>query len=225
MFKNQKIFALLVLLTGSVFADGQLVKDTVFVAFDTETTGFSSKKDRMVEIGAVKFCGNGEVLATTNWLVNPQREIPYYATKVHGITTEMAAEARVFAEVWPEFEAFCGDAILMAHNAPFDIEFLKAELKRAKIKPAALPVADSLPLFRDWFPRAMSHSLEPLSTYLGVSGDTYHRAEADAFYIVNIFNIGMKRRSAMTIGRLERDANGLEWLDGRRHDATDYLQR
>jgi len=225
MFENQKIFALLVLLTGSVFADGPLVKDTVFIAFDTETTGFSSKKDRMVEIGAVKFRGNGDVLATTNWLVNPQREIPYYATKTHGITTEMAAEALVFAEVWPKFEAFCDDAVLMAHNAPFDIRFLKAELKRANIKPAALPIADSLPLFRDWFPRAMSHSLEPLSTYLGVSGDTYHRAEADAFHIVTIFKIGMKRRAMMTMRRLERDANGLDWLDGRRHNAADYLQR
>ncbi len=193
------------------------VTETVFVAFDTETTGFSPKNDRLVEIGAVKFRGDGEVLATTNWLVNPERTIPYYATKVHGITTEMAAEAPVFKEVWPEFEAFCGDAILLAHNATFDVGFLKEELKRAGISPPALPVADTLPLFRDWFPRALSHSLEPLSTYLGVSGDTYHRAEADAFHIVNIFNIGMKRRSAMTLRRLEHDANGFDWLDGRRH--------
>lgn len=220
MFKKEKIFVLLVLLSGSVFAAGApraaLVKETVFVAFDTETTGFSPKNDRMVEIGAVKFRGNGEVLATTNWLVNPQRDIPYYATKVHGITTKMAAKALVFKKVWPEFEAFCGDAILLAHNANFDVGFLKAELKRAGIRPPKLAVADTLPLFRNWFPRALSHSLEPLSAYLDVSGDTYHRAEADAFHIVNIFHIGMKRRSTMTLRRLEHDAKGFKWLDGKR---------
>ena len=225
MLKQIKILILLVSLTGAVFAAGPLVKDTIFVSFDTETTGFSRDKDRMVEIGAVKFRGDGEVLATTNWLINPQRDIPFYATQVHGITTEMAAKAPVFAEVWPQFEAFCADTILLAHNATFDVRFVRAELERADIEAPAMPVADTLPLFRKWFPRALSHSLEPLSTYLGVAGDTYHRAEADAFHIVNIFNIGMKRRSAMTMRRFEYDAGGLDWLDDRRHDAADYLQR
>jgi len=217
MIGKEKILVPLLLLAGIVFADGPLVKDTVFVAFDTETTGFSPKKDRLVEIGAVKFRGDGEVLATTNWLVNPERSIPYYATEVHGITTERVVNAPVFLDVWPEFESFCGDAVLLAHNATFDVGFLKAELKRAKIEPPMLPVVDTLAVFRDWFPRAESHSLEPLSVYLGVSGDTYHRAEADAFYIVHIFKIGMKHRSAMTLRRLEHDANGFDWLDGRRH--------
>ncbi len=225
MFGKIHIFLFAGLLTGSVFAANPLVKDAVFVAFDTETTGFSRKNDRLVEIGAVKFRGDGEVLATTNWLVNPQCEIPYYATQVHGITTEMAQDAPLFLEIWPEFEAFCGHALLLAHNAPFDVGFLRAELKRAGVDAPAMPVGDTLPLFRDWFPRALSHSLEPLSNYLGVSGDTYHRAEADAFYIVTIFNIGMKHRSTLTMRRLEQDADGFDWLDGRRHDAADYLQR
>lgn len=220
MIGKEKILVLLLLLTAPVFAaepalSGKVV-NTVFVAFDTETTGFSPKNDRLVEIGAVKFRGDGEVLAMTNWLVNPKRAIPTYATKVHGITTEMASKAPVFREIWPEFEAFCGDSVLLAHNATFDVGFLKAELKRADIKPPALPVADTLPLFRNWFPRALSHSLEPLSTYLGVSGDTYHRAGADAFHIVHIFHVGMKRRTTMTLRRLQQDANGFDWLDGRR---------
>jgi len=218
MFVKGKIFVLLLLLPVAVFAGSPRVKDTVFVAFDTETTGFSARKDRLVEIGAVKFRGDGEVLAATNWLINPQRPIPDYVTRnVHGISNEMAAEAPAFREVWPEFKAFCTNAILLAHNAPFDVGFLKAELKRAGISPPALPVADTLLLFRDWFPRALSHSLEKLTTYLEVSGDTYHRAEADAFHIVNVFNVGMKRRATMTMRRLEHDANGFDWLDGRRH--------
>ncbi|MBI9021296.1 MAG: 3'-5' exonuclease [Verrucomicrobia bacterium] len=217
MIGKEKILVLLLLLSSSVFADGPLVIDTVFVAFDTETTGFSQKNDRLVEIGAVKFRGDGEVLAATNWLVNPQRSISYYATEVNGITTEMAAQAPLFDEVWPEFEAFCSDTVLLAHNAPFDVGFLRAELKRSEIDPPAFPVLDTLPLFRNWFPRALSHSLEPLSVYLGVSGDTYHRAEADSFHIINIFKVGMRHRSAMTLRRLEQDANGADRLDGRRH--------
>jgi len=216
MIGKEKILVLLVLLTGSVFAEGPLVEDTVFVAFDTETTGFSPQNDRLVEIGAVKFRGDGEVLATTNWLINPQREIPYYATKKHGITSEMVAPAPVFTTVWLEFEDFCGDEILMAHNATFDVGFLRAELERAEIDPPALPVIDTLPLFRKWFPRALSHSLEKLSIYLGVSGDTYHRAEADSFHIINIFKVGLKHRSTLTLRQLEHDANGLKWLDGKR---------
>ncbi len=217
MFVKEKFLVLLILLTGSVFADGPLVKETIFVAFDTETTGFSSKNDRIVEIGVVKFRGDGKVLASTNWLVNPQRSVPEYVIRnVHGISTEMAAEAPLFREVWPEFSAFCGDAILIAHNANFDVGFLKAELKRAKIDLQALAVVDTLPLFRNWFPHALSHSLEPLSVYLGLSGDTYHRAEADAFHIVTIFKLGIKDRPAMTLRQLEQEAKGFQWLDGRR---------
>ncbi len=191
------------------------VSEAVFVAFDTETTGFSREKDRLVEIGAVKFRGDGTVLASTNWLVNPQRDIPFYATEVHGITTEMTAGAPLFADVWPSFMDFCGDGVLMAHNANFDVGFLRAELERAEIKPPALPVVDTLPLFRKWFPRAESHSLGKLTEELGVSGKTYHRAEADAFHIVNVFKVGMKTRADINLRRLQHDCGGYLWLDGR----------
>lgn len=191
------------------------VRDIVFVAFDTETTGFSRDDDRLVEIGAVKFRGDGEVLATTNWLVNPERDVPYYATRVHGIRTADVRRAPTFKQVFPQFAAFCEDSVLLAHNATFDVGFLRAELERNRMKVPALPLLDTLPLFREWFPEALSHSLEPLSAYLNVKGDTYHRAEADAFHMVNIFRIGIKRRSNLTFRKLLRDADELEWLDGR----------
>jgi DNA polymerase-3 subunit alpha (Gram-positive type) len=165
----------------------------------------------------VKFRGNGEVLAATNWLINPGMPVPFYATEVNGITTEMVANALGFAEVWPAFAAFCQDSILLAHNATFDIGFLRAELERAGIQPPALPVGDTLPLFRRWFPQAQSHSLESLSLILGVQGEIYHRAEADSLHLINIFSAGMKNRPDMQLQQLERDAGGLERLDGRKH--------
>lgn len=208
--------AVFALLAATVCAAGLPVKERVFVAFDTETTGFSPKTDRLVEIGAVKFRGDGTVLASTNWLVNPERDVPSYATQVHGIKNSDVRGAALFESVFPEFTAFCGDAVLLAHNATFDVNFLVAEIKRARLRAPALAVGDTLPLFRKWFPHALSHSLEPLSDYLGVSGKTYHRAQADAFHIVNIFRVGIQKRPDLTFRQFERDCGGLEWLDGRR---------
>jgi DNA polymerase III epsilon subunit family exonuclease len=218
MFGKEKILMVATLLAGVVWAESSApVTNIVFTAFDAETTGFSPKNDRIVEIGAVKFRGNGEILAVTNWLINPGMPVPFYATEVNGITTEMVTNAPVFAAVWPSFAAFCQDSILLAHNATFDTGFFRAELERAGIATPAFPVVDTLPLFRRWFPQAESYSLEPLSNYLGVQGGIYHRAGADSFYIVNIFNTGMKIRATMPLRKLELDAGGIEWLDGRKH--------
>ena len=216
MVGRLQLFIAAALTAGTLFAVEPLVKDTVFVAFDTETTGFSPKNDRLVEIGAVKFRGNGEILAITNWLVNPGMPVPFYATEVNGITTEMVTNAPVFAAVWPEFAAFCKDSILLAHNATFDIGFLRAELGRVGIASPALPIVDTLPLFRCWFPQAKNHSLESLSVYLGVQGETHHRADADSLHLINIFSAGMRSRPDMQLYQLERDAGGVERLDGRK---------
>jgi DNA polymerase-3 subunit alpha (Gram-positive type) len=221
MFGRLQLCFAAMLTAGMLFAgepDASMpVTNVTFVAFDTETTGFSAKNDRMVEIGAVRFRGDGEILAVTNWLINPEVPVPFYATEVHGITTEMVTNAPVFASIWPEFAAFCDGSVLLAHNATFDLGFLRAELSRAGIEPPALMVGNTLPLFRCWFPEATSHSLEPLSLFLGVQGESYHRAAADSFHIINIFMIGIKTRSTIPLGVLERDAGGFEWLDGRKN--------
>ncbi|MFA7369444.1 MAG: 3'-5' exonuclease [Kiritimatiellales bacterium] len=217
MVGRLQLFIAAVLTAGTLFAVELLVTDTVFVAFDTETTGFSPKNDRIVEIGAVRFRGNGEILAVTNWLINPGMPVPFYATEVHGITTEMVTNAPVFAGVWPAFAAFCNGSVLLAHNATFDIGFLRAEFDRAGIVPPALPVIDTLPLFRGWFPQAKSYSLKPLSLYLGVQDETYHRAGADSFHLIHIFSAGMKNRPDLQFQQLERGAGGIEWLDGGKH--------
>lgn len=216
-----QIFIVAILLAGTLFAGmpaaSTPVTNVIFVAFDTETTGFSPENDRLVEIGAVRFRGSGEVLAATNWLINPEIPISLRAAEVNGITAPMVSAAPVFYEVFPRFEAFCADSVLLAHNAAFDTGFLKAELKRNRMEAPVWAVLDTLPLFRTWFPGAPGHSLELLSAYLGVQGETWHRAEADSFHIINLFETGMKRRPAITLQHLERDAGGFEWLDGRQH--------
>lgn len=204
-----------VLFAGGLFAAEPLVTDTVFVAFDTETTGFSPKNDRIVEIGAVRFRGNGEIPAATNWLVNPGIPVPFYATEVHGITTEMTKNTPDFSKVWNAFAAFCGDSILLAHNAPFDISFLQAELARAGIQSPPMKIGDTLPLFRAWFPQSRGHALGPLAVDLGADRGGYHRAEADSFHMVDIFNEGMKRRPQLLLRQLEQECGGFRRLNQR----------
>ncbi len=221
MFVKAQILTAAILAAGTLFAGlpdpATPVTNLTFTAFDTETTGFSPKNDRIVEIGAVRFRGDGEILAVTNWLINPGMPMPFYATEANGITTEMVAGAPVFSEVWPAFCAFCQDSILLAHNAAFDTGFLRAELERAGIPPPAFSVGDTLPLFRCWFPQEKSHALEALALSFGVQGEAFHRAGADSLYLTRIFSAGLKNRPDMRLEQLERDAGGFKRLEGRKN--------
>ena len=182
------------------------LKDITFVSFDTETTGFGPKNQGILEIGAIKF-KDGEVIAEKEWLINPQHPISYWAKNAHGITEDMLIDSPVFAEVYPEFKEFVGDAVLMAHNAPFDVAFVKEEVVRIKGAQLPNPVLDSLAIFRSWFPEAESHSIKPLSDHLNIKGGTYHRATSDSYYVIDIFNEGLKRQpESYTYGDLVTDA-------------------
>ena len=185
-----------------------LVKNVEFVAFDTETTGFSPEKDRIVEIGAVKF-KNGEVMERRTWLINPERPIPYWAKKVHGIDDTMVADQPTFPEMYAEFQEFIDGTVLIAHNARFDISFIEEELKRCGMKPPKNEVVDSLALFRRWFEDASSFSLEGLAIHLKIREGGFHRALADSMFIYWILGRGMEDQAKVkTLGNLERAAGG-----------------
>lgn len=167
------------------------VQDVTFVVFDTETTGLSPEQDRIVEIGAVRF-RNGVVVEERGWLINPGMPIPKRATRVHGITTAMVKNKPSFAEVYPEFQAFVGDAVLVAHNARFDIAMVRAEAERAGLPTPANVVIDSLKLFRRWYPEAETHKLAALAAYVGIAGGGFHRGDADSRYAGMILFSGLK---------------------------------
>ncbi len=161
--------------------------NVTFVAFDTETTGVNPGTDRIVEIGAVKY-RDGEIVGEKSWLINPGREIPWWAKRVHGISTEMVRDAPLFHEVFAEFESFVQGSVLVAHNAPFDIAFIGRELLRAGMEPPPHLVIDSLALFRTWFPELQSHALSLVAEHTQVTGGTFHRALADSMFVARIFN-------------------------------------
>jgi DNA polymerase III epsilon subunit family exonuclease len=185
------------------------VKNLTIVVFDVETTGFSATRDRVVELGAVKI-RNGEVVATTNWLINPGRTIPTRAAKVHGITDAMVKDKPGFAAIYPEFVEFIGDAILMAHNARFDVDFVRGEITRAELPLPSNAVIDSLKLFRRWYPDASSHKLGDLAQLIGLQTEGLHRGDADAEFTARIMMDGLTRNpDVKTLRQLLADAGGL----------------
>ena len=99
------------------------------IAFDLETTGFIAGVDQIVEIGAVRF-ENGVPEAKFSTLIDPKMPIPPAASKVNGISDEMVAGKPLISQVLEPFAEFCGADILVAHNAPFDYQFLATDIKK-----------------------------------------------------------------------------------------------
>lgn len=205
----------LMVLTGATLAEtrwpeGKLsASEVLFVAFDTETTGLNPNQDRVLELGAVKF-KNGAVVEEKSWLINPGRNIPYWVQRVHGIGPELVKDKPSFREVYPEFLAFIGGAVLMAHNARFDISFISKEAKIAGRAPPENPVVDSLGLFRSWYPEAASHKLSAMAEYADVQSDAnFHRAMADSRYVTLIFVKALAERGVKTtLSDVYEDAGG-----------------
>lgn len=160
----------------------------VFTAFDLETTGLDPVRDRIVEIGALKFDRKG-LMARFSTLVNPGVPMPAEAGKVNNITDEMLAGKPRIEEVLPDFLCFIEDTILIAHNAPFDCGFINEKLKTPGLPFTVLPnrVADTLVFSRNRFPALKSHSLQSLASELRIPARGAHRAEDDARLCMEIF--------------------------------------
>lgn len=183
------------------------LSEVVFVSFDVETTGFDPASERILELGAVKF-RDGKVIEQKSWLINPEMRIHFAARRVHGISSRTLKDKEVFATVYPEIVEFFGDAVLLAHNASFDVNFMSEEIKRNKLAAPANITIDTLSLFRKWFPQAPAHNLMALVEYTGVTGGQFHRGLDDAFYVVEVFIKGREQHSEYkTLGDLI-DASG-----------------
>ena len=163
------------------------VYDTVaFIAFDTETTGLDPVSGRIVEIGAVKFDQRG-VIARYNVLINPEMPMPEEAGKVNGITDEMLKDKPLIADVFPDFFDFIGTGVLVAHNAPFDINYVNAELKRAGKFPLTNKAVDTRIFAKGVFPGLSSYALQDLAVQFGITALEAHRAEDDARVCMELF--------------------------------------
>ena len=151
-----------------------------FVAFDLETTGFLAGMDQITEIAAVRF-EKGHPASTYTTLINPKRDIPIKITQITGITDEMVKGKPSIDEVLNDFAEFCGRDVLVAHNAPFDFEFLTSDIKKFESKAPEGLVFDSCAMARNVFPGLLNYKLGTLVNYLNIpSSEGLHRAKEDA---------------------------------------------
>ncbi len=161
------------------------IEATAFVVVDVETTGLG-QADRVIEIAAIRLERFQEV-ARFQSLVNPGITIAPAASAVSGITDEMVSRAPIFPEVAPEFERLIGDAVFVAHNAPFDLQFLSRERKRWDLAPWKGPVLDTLRLARNTV-ELPGYSLGALQEALQLEHAPAHRALADVLATVSLLH-------------------------------------
>ena len=152
--------------------------DDAFVVFDIETTGLNPDKDRITEIGAVKVEG-GKITGRFSTFVNPETPIPPHITKLTGITDDMVKDAPVIGEALEDFLQFSEGCVMVAHNAEFDISFIRHEC-RVRGKNTDFTVLDTLQLCRNLFPELGRYKLNIVAKHLGVTLENHHRAVDDS---------------------------------------------
>ncbi len=158
-----------------------------FIAFDTETTGLSSSKDRVIEIGAVKFNKDG-IKDKFETLINPQKPISAECTQINHITNEMIKDAPLTKDALVLFVDFIKDGILVAHNANFDLNFINAELERAKLPGLKNKAIDTLNFVRWAYPLLGKYNLQLMAKLMDIKVNEAHRAYDDARVCMEVFN-------------------------------------
>lgn len=170
------------------------ISSRTFVALDFETTGLSPDRDRVVEIGAIKFrmmeeagCWRIATEGEYETLIHPGRSIPPDASAIHGISDLDVSQAPYFKAAADSFLSFLADTVLVAHNAPFDMGFLLAEVKRAGL-PEPLNLAyDTKDLAKTAVPGLPSYSLQNLARSFAIHQKDAHRGADDARVCMELF--------------------------------------
>ena len=164
--------------------------DTEYCVFDLETTGISPYYEKITEIGAMKI-KNGEVIDTFECFVNPEKPIPERVVEITHITNDMVKDAETIDTVLPKFLEFIGDSVLVAHNAEFDVGFIRhnASIQQLKFDNTYI---DTLKLAKDLFPDYKKYKLGIIADKLGIRVDVAHRALDDVKTLVQVFEVMLK---------------------------------
>lgn len=159
--------------------------DGTYVVFDLETTGFSPIRDKIIEIGAVKV-ENGKITDKFSTFVNPGVPIPFEITRLTSITDQMVMDSPGIETVLPQFLEFVGDAVLVAHNASFDVGFIEQNMRYQNLMPDFTSV-DTVALARMLLPTLSKFKLNVVANALNISLENHHRAVDDAGATAEIF--------------------------------------
>ena len=163
---------------------GQKLDDT-YVVFDLETTGFSAKSDKIIEIGAVKVT-NGKIVDRFSTFVNPERPIPFRIEKLTSINDNMVINQPTIDEILPKFMEFCKGAIMVAHNADFDMSFIAHNCKEMGLE-CDFTIVDTVAMARYLVVGLGKYKLNNVAKALGIALDHHHRAVDDAECTALIF--------------------------------------
>ena len=178
-----------------------------FVVLDLETTGGSADSAEITEIGALKIRG-GEIIGEFQTLINPGTPIPAFISLLTGITDSMVASAPSICEVLPTFFEFCGSesaTFLVAHNAPFDISFLKAAAEKCGRSWPKYRTLDTAKIARKVLTKdeVPNNKLSTLAPYFGAASEPNHRALADAKATVDVFHGLIERLGSFGVTTIE----------------------
>ena len=182
--------------------------DTTYCVLDLETTGLSFRTEKITEIGVMKV-QNGEVLDEFSCFVNPEKPIPQKVVEVTNITDEMVKDAETIDIVMPKLLDFLGDSVLVAHNADFDIGFLKYNAKELGYELNNTYI-DTLRLAKDLFPDYKKYKLGIIAENLGIKVEVAHRALDDVDTTVKVFRVmieKLKERGVKTLNDIDTTGN------------------
>ena len=171
------------------FSKGQSI-DTTYCVLDLETTGFSFRTEKITEVGIMKV-KDGEVIDEFSCFVNPEKPIPQRVVEVTNITDDMVKDAETIDKVMPKILEFVGDSVLVAHNADFDIGFLKYNAQNLGLK-LENTYLDTLRLAKDLFPDYKKYKLGKIAENLGIKVEVAHRALDDVDTTVKVLNVMLK---------------------------------
>ena len=200
--------------TKSVYNGKKQSIDTTYCVLDLETTGFSATTEKITEVGIMKV-KNGEVLDEFSCFVNPEKHIPERVTEVTNITDEMVKNAETIDKVFPKILEFLGDdkeTVVVAHNANFDVGFLKQNAKNLGYE-FDYTYLDTLSLAKDLFPNYKKYKLGKIAENLGIKVEVAHRALDDVDTTVKVFNVMidmLKEKGATIVEDIDRVAASKE---------------
>jgi DNA polymerase III epsilon subunit len=178
--------------------------EVYFAFLDVETTGLDPVSgDKICEIAVIKTI-DGQVADEFVTIVNPGRNIPERAISIHGITQVMVNRAPLFRDIAKDLLDFLNDTVIVAHNAKFDLEFLRSELKNLNQSLPENEVIDTLGIARRYY-SFPSNSLGEIARYIGLPIDEEHRALADVTTTKDIFEYFLKdlERRGIRLKRLK----------------------
>ncbi len=190
--------------------DDRALDELTFVVFDTETTGLEPERgDEIVQIAATRVV-NSRMLPGESFdeLVNPERSIPQTSIEIHGVTEEMVADAPTISEIGGKFHRYCGECVIVAHNAPFDMAFLRRHEKRIGAR-FDQPILDTVLISAVLYGGDAEHSLDAIAERLAVDipEELRHTAAGDAAATAKVLlkmKPMLREKGITTLGELRK---------------------